>query len=216
VITENICPCQRKPRRRWRAGAKTITQGRFEYQGFTFICDVIDVIENKTVDLYEIKSSTSAKLDHEYDLAFQLMVLEGCGYEVRNIAVIHVDNSYVRDGEVDAAALTATTDVTEAVKDRLEQTKLDARKAFETASLASCPNISPLSASVSAFKEWLEIYKTLAPLPENSFYQLGGINAKAVELFEGAGITSIDDIPESLEVRRQSTTSCEPIVIMGR
>ena len=46
-------------------GAKTITQGRFEYQGFTFICDVIDVVEGKTVDLYEIKSSTSAKLDHE-------------------------------------------------------------------------------------------------------------------------------------------------------
>jgi hypothetical protein len=75
-------------------------------------------------------------------------------------------------------------------------------KAFETARLASCPDISPLGASVSAFKEWLEIYKTLAPLPENSFYQLGGINAKAVELFQGAGITSIDDIPESLEVSK--------------
>jgi len=184
------------------AGAKTITQGRFEYQGFTFICDVIDVVEGKTVDLYEVKSSTSAKLDHEYDLAFQLMVLEGCGYSVRNIAVIHVDNSYVRDGEVDAAALTASTDVTEAVKDRLEQTKVDAGKAYETARLASCPDISPLGASVSAFKEWLEIYRTLSPLPENSFYELGGINAKTVESFQGAGITSIDDIPESLEVSK--------------
>ena len=59
-----------------------------------------------------------------------------------------------------------------------------------------------MSASVSAFKEWLEIYKTLAPLAENSFYELGGINAKAVELFEDVGIKSVDDIPESLEVSK--------------
>ena len=130
------------------------------------------------------------------------MVLEGCRYKVRNISVIHVDNSYVRDGEIDAAALTATTDVTEAVKDRLEQTKVDAGKAYETARLASCPDISPLHANLGAFKEWLGIYKTLAPLPGNSFYELGGINAKAVELFQDAGITSIDDIPESLEVSK--------------
>ena len=64
-------------------GAKTIFQGRLEYKNFTFICDVIDVVEGKTVDLYEIKSTASAKLEHEYDLAFQLMVLEGRGFTVR-------------------------------------------------------------------------------------------------------------------------------------
>jgi hypothetical protein len=87
--------------------------------------------------LYEIKSSTSAKLDHEYDLALQLMVLEGCGYSVRNIAVIHVDNNYVRQGEIDAGAICATTDVTEAVREKLADTKLDAQKAYDAATLTS-------------------------------------------------------------------------------
>lgn len=184
-------------------GAKTIFQGRLEYKNFTFICDVIDVVEGKTVDLYEIKSTASAKLEHEYDLAFQLMVLEGCGYEVRKIAVIHVDNSYERSGEIDPAKLCATTDVTEAVKEKLEQTIIDAQKAYEAATAPTCPDLSPLLASPSAFQDWLDIYKAFEPLPEGSFYELGGVDAKAVELFEENGIKTIDDIPATLEVSKR-------------
>lgn len=183
-------------------GAKTIFQARFEYGDFTFICDVIDVVEAGVVDLYEIKSSTGARADHEYDLAFQLMVLEGCGFEVRNIAVIHVNNEYVRRGEIDASALCATTDVTEAVKARLDQTKIDAAKASEVASLKQCPDISPLLTGLGAFKEWLGIFKSLQPLPDGSIYELGSINAEAVELFESKGIATIDQIPNDLSVSK--------------
>ncbi len=184
-------------------GAKTIFQGRFEYKNFTFICDVIDVVEGKTIDLYEIKSSTSAKLDHEFDLAFQLMVLEGCGYSVRNIAVIHVDNNYVRQGEIDAGAICATTDVSEAVKEKLADTKLNAQKAYDVAVSPQRPDISPLLASKGGFQDWLDIYKTLEPLPENSFYELGGVDAKAVELFESKRVKTIDDISETLSVSKR-------------
>ncbi len=37
------------------AGAKTIFQGRFVHDQLTFICDVIQVVDDKTVDLVEIK-----------------------------------------------------------------------------------------------------------------------------------------------------------------
>jgi len=183
-------------------GAQTIFQGRFEYNQFTFICDVIDVVEGKLVDLYEIKSSTSAKIDHEYDLAFQLMVLEGCGYKVRNIAVIHVNNQYVRSGEIDAAAICETTDVTEAVKARLGRTKIDTVKAFETASSKVCPDTSPLLTGLGPFKDWFDIYKTLEPRLEGSVYELGSINAKAYEVFQEQGITTIDQIPETLPISK--------------
>lgn len=185
------------------SGAKTILQGRFEYRNFTFICDVIDVVEDKTIDLYEIKSSTGAKVDHEYDLAFQLMVLQGCGYTVRNIAVIHVNNEYVRQGAVDAAAICATTDVTEAVKERLEQTKVDAKRAYETAASHDRPDISPLLASTGAFKDWLAIYKTLQPLPERSFYELGCLTKEVIKLFEEQGIQTIDDISPSADLPKR-------------
>lgn len=184
-------------------GVKTIFQGRFEYQNFTFICDVVDVVEGKTIDLYEIKSSTGAKLEHHYDLAFQLMVLEGCGFKVRNIAVMHVNNKYVRQGEVDAAKIYATTDVTEEVKLLLSETKLSAQKAYQTAMLPECPDLSPLHAGLGSFKDWLDIYKTLAEPKPGSIYELGGINAGALELFEYKNITLINDIPGSLNISKR-------------
>jgi hypothetical protein len=102
---------------------RTIFQGRFEFENLTFICDVIQVVEGKEVDLIEIKSSTSAKPEHIVDLAFQLFVLESCGYTVREISVIHVNNQYVREGAIDPKLITAKTDVKESVKAARDFTK---------------------------------------------------------------------------------------------
>ncbi|MBP6880775.1 DUF2779 domain-containing protein, partial [Candidatus Saccharibacteria bacterium] len=57
--------------------------------------------------------------------------------------------------------------------------------------------------SKGGFQDWLDIYKTLEPLPENSFYELGGVDAKAVELFEGERVKTIDDISETLAVSKR-------------
>ena len=80
---------------------KVIFQGRFEIDNTTCIFDILERNENGTYNLYEIKSSTKAKKEHEYDLAFQAIVLERSGLKIENIFVIHVNNEYVRDGEID-------------------------------------------------------------------------------------------------------------------
>src|SRR5271155_1310982 len=79
------------PRRTMQAlerGAKTILQGRIESQSITCIFDALTRVEGNVFDLYEIKSSTSVKIDHEYDLAFQVVVLEQAGLSIRNVGVI--------------------------------------------------------------------------------------------------------------------------------
>lgn len=126
-------------------GALTIFQGRFEYEDLTFICDIVQVIEGKTVDLYEIKSSTSAKLDHEYDSAFQTYVLEKLGFVVRKIAVVHVNNEYVRSGAIEADKITATTEITDKVREKLAETESNILKAREVVALKTCPGMSPAS-----------------------------------------------------------------------
>ncbi len=131
-----------------------------------------------------------------------MMVLEGCGFSVRNIAVMHVNNKYVRNGEVDAAAICATTDVTEEVKLLLEETKVSAQKAYQIAILTECPDLSPLHAGLGAFKDWLDICKSLVEPKVGSIYELGGINSAALELFVDKNITLIDDIPSSLSVSK--------------
>jgi hypothetical protein len=181
-------------------GAKTIFQGRFEYDQLTFICDVIQIVDTNVVDLIEIKSSTKAKTDHEFDLAFQMVVLENCGYEVRNISVVHVNNQFVRNGEVKASDITATTDVSEAVKAKRDLTKQYIEQALKVANSPTIPDISPSHARLGSFSEWMNIYRGLKTVEPESIYDLCVVGAERVGKFEMLGITNISDIPDDFEL----------------
>ena len=125
------------------SGVKTIFQGRIEAASVTCIFDVLDRVAGNVFDLYEIKSSTSVKIDHEHDLSFQVVVLEQAGITIRNVGVIHVNNKYVRNGAIDIKAITKRTDVTEAVSLLLDETNFNIQKALQTIQSNIPPGISP-------------------------------------------------------------------------
>jgi len=190
-------------------GAKTIFQGRFEYGKLTFICDVINVVDGKTVDLIEIKSSTGAKPEHITDLAFQLLVLEGCGYSVRNVSVIHVNNQYVRDGEINAKEIVSTTDVTEAVKELHDFTVNKSQEALLTMAVDECPDLTPLDADKPAFSDWLKVYKHINDFPKGSIYDLCQLDAKTLDNLLQADISLIQDIPEDFILKPKQALQVE-------
>ncbi len=120
-------------------GARTLVQPRFEWGEFTCICDIVTVVDESTVDLYEIKSSTRVKPEHLYDLAFQAAVLEDCGYNVRDVYVAHVNNQYVRRGAIDPVQLATIEQVTEQAKELHDYTRTNRELAVQAAAQALCP-----------------------------------------------------------------------------
>lgn len=186
-----------------KAGVKTILQGRFEADGITCIIDVLDRVSEDTFDLIEIKSSSKAKPEHEYDLAFQLAVLTKAGIKVKNLALIHANGEYVREGDVDSTQLTEKTDVTEKVHALSEVTEEQIKKAFDVLSQREMPDISPRFANqlnvprVQWLAEWIDIYKTLNPnLDPYSIYSLSYPSADQVGKLEDAGITLLKDVSD--------------------
>jgi hypothetical protein len=145
------------------SGAKVIFQPRFVWKDFTCISDIVCFVGDKEVDLYEIKASTKVKPEHEFDLAFQSAVIEGCGYRVKNIFVIHVNNKYVRHGEIEADKFTHFENVTELVKGKSEVTKTYMPMALEVAMSNNMPNPDPSLAKLGSKSEWLKIYESLVP-----------------------------------------------------
>jgi len=190
-------------------GTSTILQGRFESDGITCICDVVQIIDSKTVDLTEIKASTKAKEEHEFDLAFQLVVLETCGYEVRNISVAHVNSDYVREGEVDPKGMTTIVDVTEKVKAKRDNTRKYIEQTKKVAAQSKCPDTSPARARLGAFGEWLSIYKLHNQVDPGSIFDLIGINAQTVEFLEKEGVTQLVDIPENFDLKPKQAMQVE-------
>lgn len=62
-------------------------------------------------DLIEVKSSTSVKDYHLDDMAFQYHVFYGAGYKIRKCFMMVIDNSYVRDGDIDPQTLFRLEDI---------------------------------------------------------------------------------------------------------
>lgn len=183
------------------SGLKTLFQGRLETQGLTCIFDVLDRVGENEYDLYEIKSSTTAKPEHEYDLAFQLVVLEDAGLKVRHAKVIHVNNQYKRKGSIDIQSLTAITDVTKNVRALIDETKLNIEKALETVAASNPPSMSPRYLRMGPMDEWLKIYKTIyTDLHPESIYHLQGIKAPLVGELEDLGVSLIKDIPNHISL----------------
>jgi len=145
------------------SGAPVIFQPRFEWNDFTCICDVVSFVGDNEVDLYEIKASTSVKVEHEFDLAFQTAVLEGTSLKVRNIFVIHVNNKYVRSGSIEADKITHIEDVTDKVRKRSEATAKYMPKAMAVVKLPNMPDPNPDLAKLGSKKSWLQVYEAIVP-----------------------------------------------------
>lgn len=145
------------------AGEQVLFQPRFEWNEFTCISDIVSFVGENEIDLYEIKASTSAKSEHEFDLAFQVAVIEGCGLSVRNVYVIHVNNQYVREGEIEADKITQIHDVTEKVRAKREVTAESMPLALEVSKSDIMPDPNPELTKLGAKKEWLSIYANIVP-----------------------------------------------------
>ncbi len=191
------------------AGAKILSQGRFEVDygnesdtnKITCIVDVIEKVDDKTFDLYEIKSSTSVKPDHIEDLAFQTVVLESAGYTVRNIAVIYCNNQYVRSGAIDALALSTQEDVTSQVRAKLESTRRNIAAALQTCNSEDMPDPTPRRAKMGSFREWLDIFLSLGDYSDPySIYKLAQAKPEQLGQLEDMHIVSIADIPDDFSL----------------
>lgn len=88
--------------------------------------DIIRRHENGTVDLYEIKSSTSVKNNkkhhHLFDAAFQTSVAKRSGETIGNIFIVHLNKEYIRQGEIDPAQMVVISNETDRVNALLEET----------------------------------------------------------------------------------------------
>ena len=70
---------------------------------FDYVMCFIDILvkENGKWHAYEVKSSTKVSETYIVDASLQYYIMKNSGLEIADISIIHIDNSYVRDGEID-------------------------------------------------------------------------------------------------------------------
>ncbi|MBG0786823.1 MAG: DUF2779 domain-containing protein [Anaerolineaceae bacterium] len=163
-------------------------------------------------DLYEIKSSSRVKAEHEYDLAFQTLLLEA-KFDIRSVFVLHINSAYILEEELDLTQLFTIEDITNKVRELREDVltlREAARQVMQT--------VTPPPEYACRSPKTCPCPSLCHPnLPEHPIYDLPRIGKKALDL-RNQGILDIRSIPADFPLNAkqkqhiQAVQSGQPLV----
>ena len=93
-------------------GHEVIYEAAFQYEGMLCAVDIL-VKQNDQWYAYEVKSTTSVKAQHIPDAAFQYFVITHAGLDLADFSIIHLNNQYIRKGDLNIQELFAVSSVLE-------------------------------------------------------------------------------------------------------
>lgn len=103
------------------AGTSIICEASFAYEGLFCSVDILKNLGGNKFELYEVKSSSKMKDIYHHDAAFQYYVLTKLGYEVTKVCLVHLNNKYVRHGDLDIQELFTINDITDDARSRYSE-----------------------------------------------------------------------------------------------
>ena len=95
--------------------AETLYEAAFQYDDVFVKADILHKGKNGW-ELYEVKSSTALKDIYGPDVSLQYYVLNGSGISVARACLAHINNGYVRYGDIDPSRFFTIVDMTDAVR----------------------------------------------------------------------------------------------------
>lgn len=173
--------------------APVIAEASFSVDGLFCSVDILKRVSENEVALYEVKSSTGVKDVYYHDAAFQSYVLSKLGYNVVSCNIVHINNQYVRHGELDIHQLFAIVDITE----KAQQLQLDIpdnihyiRKYMEQTSEPS-DDIGPHCFSPYTCGFFIHCAKHL---PQPNVFDVAGLQSRTAFKCYHKGIVSFPDL----------------------
>lgn len=119
-------------------GVEVIYEATFKENGLFAMADIL-VKNGDGWDVYEVKASTGVKAYHLDDASVQWYALSKV-LKLNRIAIVHINNQYERQGELDVHQLFHIADVTDSILERLKQVP-DLIDAMETMLKADEPKM---------------------------------------------------------------------------
>ena len=107
-----------KTREAIEQGATVIYEAAFQFEKVLILLDVL-VKDEEGWKAYEVKSSTSVHDIYINDATIQSYVIRGSGLDLVDVSIVHINNQYVFEGELDIHALFSIVSVKEQVDNLL-------------------------------------------------------------------------------------------------
>lgn len=129
-------------------GAEILFQPTVVADQLTCRADILEKSGNAWT-LNEVKAATTVKKEYPYDVAFQRICFENAKVKVGRTNLVHINNQYIRKGEVEPEKLFISEDITDDVSEKIPEVKqliplalevLKRREEPDKKLLASCQN----------------------------------------------------------------------------
>lgn len=183
-----------------KKGAEVLYEASFLYDGIFVKADILKK-GKRGWELYEVKSSTGPNDIYQSDMAVQYYVLKGSGIPVAKAFLVHINNQYVRQGDIDPNELFTIVDMTDSVvayEDRVKD-EIALQKTMLAGDMPAIdigPNCKKPYPCEFIGHCWQHI-------PEESVFSLKGNKKLSFSLYN-RGITDLKDMnPEELPEKQK-------------
>jgi hypothetical protein len=166
-----------------------------ECSGCLARADAIRTRPDGSIEIYEIKSSTSS-IDHIHDAAFQRIVAERSGHRVAASFIVHVDKDYRLEGRLDPKGLLTFTPVDADI----EQIRDDVEAAIDRAITLLAEDEIDLDGCDCVYKSRAQRCSGFdhlnAGVPDPSVYDLPRMHGSRLAKLVDDGRIGIEDVSE--------------------
>lgn len=142
-----------------KGGAKILFQPTVIAGDLTCRADILTKNKNGSWDINEVKMATSAKDEYVYDVGFQKICFEKAGIEIRKTNIIHINNKYIRHGEIDTDKLFISEDITDEMNKYLPETEEGIKAALKVIKIKDEPSLELINGCNNPKRcDYLECY----------------------------------------------------------
>ena len=164
--------------------------------------DILVPVAEDEWDIVEVKSATKVKDVNIHDVSFQKYTYEKAGLKIRKCFLMHINNQYCLDGQVEPSELFVQTEITEdvaefsnGIESRIEQMAgiINSHEEPQCKINISCSD--PYECPIKN-----ECWESV---PENSvfdFYRM--LKKKCFELYD-SGIICLNEVPEDVKLNEK-------------
>lgn len=170
----------------------TLTDGEY----VTRVDALVHDTTHNTYDIYEIKSGTSIKTEHKYDVTFQHLIARAALPQLHKLYLVHVNGEYIKDGEIDISQLFVIADMADTI-DKLDESVYLLRSDARAILKADQP---PLDDRCTKPKECPCPDLCFPNLPVYSIYDLPNARKKTYDELLDMGITELAKIPSTFRL----------------
>lgn len=179
-------------------GQHTIYEAAFRYDNILVFIDILVNYEDGW-KMYEVKSSTSVKSVYIHDASLQSYVLTNCGIDLKDISIVHINNRYVRNGDLDIGQLFSAVSIKDEVDEIISEVPEQINYLRQSLKSDTIPHKplgnhcwNPYACDFSEYC-WKEV-------PAKSVFEVSGLRSnRKFQLYDG-GTELLVDIPDDFRL----------------